>query len=225
MTNTLKVRISGTITACWRRGVSRIARSDRTTIDIILLLFGAGGILVAVTGAGAPEANFTYWGSNPFALKQDIIDGVHAKVFAGAALLAVILELVSQITGWPKEERRKSTRFYSMVMVATIVSLVLVFSILAAFATWLARRQWQPEVIGQMREAYEQARFIVKHDGWRPDQFVERGKLSGPEFYRKANVDSAQKSITQIEALLDLPHATADLPSRVARVGWYFGSR
>jgi hypothetical protein len=196
---------------------------DRTIIRILALLIGAGGVVVTVTKASVPGTDMSFWDSNLFIAKQSIIESVHAWVFAGVALIGVLLELISEVSNWPKEQRLRSTGFYIWIASGITASLVVLFCFLTGSANWLARRTWQPRVVTEMQEAYKDARFIVEHDGWRLDQIDGNAAVSDPEVHRNANYESARGTLSQVEMLLELPPDTADLPQRVARLDKYFG--
>ena len=196
---------------------------DRTLIRIVALLIGSVGIVVTVTKASVPGTDLTFWDSNLFITKQHIIESVHAWVFTVVALLGVLLEIASEISEWPKEERLRSTRYYFGMASATIVTLVVLFAPLTVSANWLARRCWQPEVVAKMQEVYKAARFIVEHDGWRLDQVDGKATVRNPDSNRNANFESARGTLSQAEMLLDLPPDTADLSQRVVRLDRYFG--
>ncbi len=163
-----------------------------------------------------------FLGQNPFLVKQEIIERVHGWVFMAVAMFGIALELWAEVTGLPRSERRRSRRFYTVVALTGIVLVFLGFWVLAGVGNSLARRCWQPLIVTQMRDAYGQARFIVEHDGWRRDQLAVRHTLTNPETYRAANLEVAQRTIAQIEALLELPVETADLKVRLATLGRYF---
>lgn len=135
---------------------------DRTIIRIVALLIGAAGIIVTVTKASVPSNDLSFWDSNLFIAKRNIIESVHAWVFTGFALVGVLLQLVSEISQRPKEKRLKSTGFYIGVTCATAIILVVLSVFLTASANGIARRCWQPEIVAKMQEAYKDARFIVE---------------------------------------------------------------
>jgi hypothetical protein len=73
-----------------------------------------------------------------------------------------------------------------------------------------------------MTEGYAQARFIIEHDGWRADQLNVKDALADPTSYRRANFETAQNRVAQIEKLLDLTFDDDDLKLRVERLKPYF---
>ena len=178
---------------------------------------------MTVTKASVPGTELSFWDSNLFIVKQNIIESVHAWVFALVALIGILLELFSEIAEWPKMKRLKSSCFYFWMAIATVAALALLFVLLKPSADWLARRCWQPEVVAKMQEVYKGARFVVEHDGWRLDQIDGKATVSNPDFHRNANFESARGTLFQAEMLLDLPTDIADLSQRVARLDRYFG--
>ena len=198
---------------------------DRTSVRIVALLIAAGGIVTAVTKAGVPGTDLTFWGANPFIAKQITIETVHAWVFAGVGLVGVLVELVSEITERPKNERVHSTWFYIAVTASSAVLLVVSLSFLNLSTGWLARKSWESAAIEEMREAFDNARFIVEHDGWRSDQWEAKANVTDSDLYRNANFESARRTVHQIETLFEVQPDTADLPLRITQLERFFGVR
>ena len=83
----------------------------------------------------------------------------------------------------------------------------------------IARRRWLPEIINRHRDIFENAKFIVEHDG-RLDNQIERNDL--PYKNIQQNYKKAEKHIKQIERLLDIPNNLTDKKKRIDRLRRYF---
>jgi hypothetical protein len=177
---------------------------------------------VTVTKVSVPGTDLTFWDSNPFIAKQNIIESVHAWVFGAVALIEVALELVSEIGDWPKEKRLKSTGFYIWIASATIVTFLLLFYPLKNSSNWLARRYWgNPKSWLRCRK---HTRPRVSSSSMTAGSLTRSGKgiLSNTDLSPYANFESARGTLSQSERLLQMPPGIEDLAQRVARLDRYF---
>jgi len=195
---------------------------DRTTLNIVSIVAGGAGLFVVLTKVNVPELNMTFLGANPFAIKRDAIEGVMTWIFTLLTLAGAVLQLAGEI--WRKRfpSGTRSSRFYAVVTVGAVLITTLVVLSLTFLGNRFARRSWQPTVVHEMNDAYEQARFVVEHDGWRADQLDGRQTIADPEPYRRANIESAERSVVEIEQLLELPTVPMDLRLRLQRLQQYF---
>jgi len=198
---------------------------DRTTINLLSLLVGGFGLFVVLTKFNVPELNMSFFGQNPFAIKRDVIANVMAWIFTICALMGILLRVLGEICGDCFSSRRYTTRFYLLFLGASIVGLVFIFYSLTALGKQIAKRIWLPTVVEGEREVYVQARFIVENEGWRQDQLNLKENLSDPAHYQRANFETAERNIAQIEQLLELPSGDSALASRLERLKPYFDKR
>jgi len=195
---------------------------DRTMINLASLLLGGAGLYAVFTEYSVPELQSTFFGSNPFGMKAEIIRGVMTWIFTIVALSALLLQVFAEIAGDTLPDRKYTITTYAVVFaVGVVLTMALVFC-LGGVGKIVARRRWQPMVMDSQREAFMSAKFILEHDGWREAQIAIRDKVADPQRYRKANLADAHNYITQIEKLLQLDSSIQDLSNRTARLAPYF---
>jgi hypothetical protein len=195
---------------------------DRTILNLLSLIIGGSGIFVVLTKFNVPELNKSFWDENPFAIKRDAIDNVMTWIFTCLALVGLLLQIIGEIFSDRFPERQYTIRFYAWFSFASLLALVAVVFFLTAIGNRIAKRTWMPLIVAKMTDAYNQTRFIIEHDGWRADQMNVKDTLADPTPYRRANFETAESRIAQIEKLLDLPSDGDDLKLRLERLKPYF---
>jgi hypothetical protein len=195
---------------------------DRTILNLLSLIIGGSGIFVVLTKFNVPELNMSFFGENPFAIKRDAFDNVITWIFTGLALVGLVLQIFGEIWSDRFLGRQYTIWFYAWFSLASLLAVVAVVFVLTAIGNRIAKRSWLPVIVAKMTEAYNQSRFIVEHDGWRADQLNLKDALSNPTSYRRANFETAENFVAQIEKLLDLPSDGNDMRLRVERLRPYF---
>jgi hypothetical protein len=200
---------------------------DKTSLDLISIVLGGIGLFVVLTKFSVPEINATFLGSNPFAVKRDIIDSTMTWLFTGLALLGLLVQVVAAIWGNHIEQRVHTPCFYILVFVVALAAGVALARLLTAAGRRLARRFWLPRIVESQREVYKAARFTIEHDGWRENQFAAQGTLPDPERerLRTANLKQATEHVEQIEKLLDVRSSLTELMTRLDRIKPFFERR
>ena len=184
---------------------------DKTTLNLISIILGGVGLFVVLTKFNVPELHATFLGSNPFAVKRDVIESVMTWLFTGLTLLGLLVQVGVAVWGNHIDERIHTTRLYVGLFVFVLIVGVALVPLLTAVGNRVARRSWLPQVIENQKEVYKAARFVIEHDGWREDQLAVKGTLPDPERYRTANLETATRQVEQIEKLLEAPSRSTDL--------------
>jgi hypothetical protein len=195
---------------------------DRTILNLLSLIIGGSGIFVVLTKFNVPELNMSFIRENPFAIKRDAIDNVMTWIFTSLALIGLVLQILGEIWSDRLPGRQYTIRFYASFSLASLVAAVAVVVVLTAVGNRIAKSIWLPLIVAKMTEGYTQARFIVEHDGWRADQLTVKATLPDPTSYRRANFETAEGRVAQIEKLLDLRSGGSELKVRVERLKPYF---
>jgi hypothetical protein len=198
---------------------------DKTSLNLIPIVLGGVGLFVVLTKFSVPELHATFLGSNPFAIKRDIIESAMTWLFTGLTLLGLLVQVGVAIWSNHIEERVHTTRFYVVLFVVVLAVGVALVPLLTAVGNLLARRSWLPEIVENQKEVYKAASFVIEHDGWREDQLAVRGTLPDPERYRTANLETAARQVEQIEKLLEVRSPSTDLRARLDGIKPFFERR
>lgn len=78
---------------------------DRTLLNILSLTIGAVSLYAALTGYNVPEVNHSFFNSNPFQIKRDIIASWMTALFMGVAVVAVLIQIGMAIFDLPEKEK------------------------------------------------------------------------------------------------------------------------
>ena len=190
---------------------------DRTLINLLSVLVGGAGLFTVLTGFSVPELHMSYFGQNPFAVKRDVIENVMNWTFSLVALAGLGLQVWAEIWGSNLTERSHDAKYYAIFSAVGLVVVGLLVWALTGAANMVAKRQWQPTVIALQREVFERAKFASEHDGWTPEHWESRERMSSEEAdrLRADNLRSTDEQITQLTKLLEVD-AQGDLRRRVA---------
>ena len=192
---------------------------DRTIINLVTLLVSGMGIFAALTKYSAPELSKSYWGENPFAFKRDKIDAVMTWIFTFLVICGLLFHALTLILVHDIPDRNYGVVTYATVFFTGLFVMLIVVFLLTKAGKMIARKRWLPEIIRVHRGKYETAKFIVEHNG-RLDNQIEQNDLPDKNIQR--NYKDAEKHISQIERLLDIPHDKTDLSERLDRMRRYF---
>jgi hypothetical protein len=198
---------------------------DRIILDLISIVLGGIGLLVVLTKFNVPELNATFIGSNPFAVKRDIINSTMTWLFTALTLLGLLVQVGVAIWGNHIEQRVHTPRFCAVFFVGVLIAAAILVRLLTAAGKCLARRCWHPRIVESQKEVYKAATFIIEHDGWREHQLAVKDTLPDPERQRTTNLEAATEHIEQIEKLLEVPSRSTKLRTRLNGLKPFFEHR
>lgn len=198
---------------------------DRTLINLASLLTGAVGLFAAITQFNVPDVNVTYWGENPFAMKRDAIAAVMAWLFAGVAILALLLQIWAEIFGADLPERMpgRQPHYYLNIALVGLVILGGSVYVLSEVGYRVARLSWEPRVIESYRGVIERADFVLEHDGLTPEHWAQRETIRKEEMqtFKQRNLADIGRSLELVEKLLEIS-SDGSLAERLARLKPWF---
>lgn len=195
---------------------------DRVLINLASILITGTGIFVVFTKFNVPELRSSFFGRNPFMIKAGPIDNVTSWVFTSLAIIGLLLQAAKEVFGENIPGRLHSVGYYLCFFVIGVFAMVWLVWGLSAVSRLIARPFWLPKVIESQREVFSKAVFIAEHNGLRENQIDKKDSLADPEHFTKANYQQAEKYLSQIEKLLDLPRHACDFASRIERLQPYF---
>ena len=175
---------------------------DRTQLNIISILLGGAGLFAVITGFSVPEANMTFFDTNPFAVKRDEIESTLKWSFTIVALCGILLRLAAEISDWPS--RSHSWKYYIIFCAGCVFVVVILMSVVTVVGKRIARSHWEPKVIELQREHFESVKLLVERDGKSDDMKVVNQQLG------------------LLEKLLWDIESTGDLRQRVERLQQVF---
>jgi hypothetical protein len=201
------------------------AMVDRVLINLASIVISGTGIFVVFTKFNVPELRSSYYGEHPFMIKGGAIDRATTWIFTGVAVLGLVLQAVKEIFGRNIPDRMHSVGCYVWFFFGGVVAMMLVVWGLTALARIIARPFWLPKVVDSQREVFSKAVYIVEHNGWRKEQYEKRNSVQNGERLRAANYESVEKSLRQVEKLLDLPRRTGEFGKRIGVLRRYFDKK
>ena len=197
---------------------------DRTLINLVSIFVGGTGLITVLTGFNVPELNMSFFDANPYAIKRDAIENTMKWLFTSVAFIGLILQWSKEIWGASLPKRSHGTIYYISFSLISLVVVCLMVWMLTGVGNRIARWQWQPNIIRLQSELFEQAMFVVEHEGWdangwkTKDRFIAAGEA---ENYKVDNLKAADKNLGQIEKLLEI-ESLGDLHARVAKLQPFF---
>jgi hypothetical protein len=197
-------------------------RIDRSVLSLIALTIAAGGAFTVFTKYNVPQLGQSYFGSNPFAVKRDVIENTMTWVFSSMALIGVILQAAA--TALPLADRLHPARTYWLVCVVSSAAVIVLLWLATWAATAFARSIWEPLILSSQRQAFERAAYAVSHNLLLPEHVQVRPDSQQYEDVRRAGRETTEGYLTQIEDLLETNH-TRSLEERVARLSSRFITR
>ena len=174
---------------------------DRTQLNIISILLGGAGLFAVITGFSVPEANMTFFDTNPFAVKRDEIESTLKWSFTIVALCGLLLRLASEISDWTS--RSHSWKYYFVFCAVCMFVVVLLMGGVTVVGKRIARSTWEPKVIELQREHFESVKRLV-----------ENGKAD--------DLKTGSQQLGLIEKLLWDVESNGDLRQRVERLQQVF---
>jgi len=176
--------------------------------DLLILgaVLGVGGSVLLGKSNLAPsypdDLASTFWGSNPFQLRNLIKQRYDA--IAGAIWLGLSLLALASGTIWATANT--SLGPFSDLVIHTLV-LLLVGSCgvwgTIVFSNRISRKIYLPQMIAMQREVFEQAWSVIENDGLYKTEVQQSATIS-PEVRRQRRTD-ATRQLNQIGKLIDLP--------------------
>ncbi len=143
-------------------------------------------------------------------------------IFSLLAIVGIFVQVFNEIFGDRIPDRLYEVKYYFLFFILGLAAMICTLRILASFGKWIARRSWFPMVLEGQKELFYQAVCIEENNGLREDQLAGEKSFSNIEQCKKANFDTAEKHVLQIEKLLDLPTGYGSIQERIERLRPYF---
>src|SRR3989338_6046846 len=142
-----------------------LRKIDKTILNTISVFIAGAGLFAALTKYKLPEINYSFYNSNPFAIKRDIIDWVLTWYFVIFALLGLVFRLAALICDNNILcERKHSTKFYIKFSTAMLFLMFLCIPIIGNIGSCTAKRKWFPLVTQNQNELFLQSKYIIEHN-------------------------------------------------------------
>lgn len=135
-----------------------------------------------------------------------------------------MIQLFAEIWGDQLPDRSHPLRIYVYASLGGVVAVGLLVWALTGVGNWLARMQWQPEVVALQREVFDRSKFAIAHEGWERDHWDQREELTRrgeSEALKSAGMKTAERGVSQIEELLEVK-PRGDLAARVSALQPFF---
>lgn len=183
--------------------------TDKSCLDLLTILIAGAGIFAALFEYSVPQLTKTFWNENPYLVKQNIIKTTLDSCFILIAVGGLLVQSYSIICASRVHEGARSELFYLLFFAIGIVAMFLVINLVADFGHWIARKRWEPIIAEKQSDIYKNAKFIIENGGWNENQIKDRdsGKIDNPEDYINRNFNTADKYLTQMEDLFELPQS------------------
>jgi hypothetical protein len=196
-----------------------IAPVDRTLINIASIVLGGAGLFTVMTGFNVPETSSSFFGDNPFLIKREAIQSTMDWIFAGVALLALVLQLWAEIIGQGLPDRAHTSSFYAVFGAASLAGVILLVWLLSKFGRAIAKKSWLPRVIAAQRDLFSDADAIVRNDGLTDQEMAVAAEYSGARRAERseANFRQALQHVGQLERLFEVK-AKGSLTDRVEQL-------
>jgi hypothetical protein len=192
---------------------------DRSILSLIALTIAAGGAFTVFTKYNVPQLTQSYFGSNPFADKRDVIENTMTWIFSSLALIGVILQAAA--TALPLSDRLHPARTYWLVFVVSSAAVIVLLWLATWAGTVYARSVWLPQIVRGQSEAYERAAYAIAHNLVLPEH--ARVDPNSPQYeeIRRTGRETTEKYVRQIEELLEID-PLGNVEERVARLAPHF---
>lgn len=163
-----------------------------------------------------------FFGQNPFVIKA----GMYARAEATAGLVLVVMALILGLVSEAHPAMGFANPPKGMWEPNLLAGLILALGTVLV-AIWVADRIQRPRIRAKMLEsqrgAWERDHFVLTHGGRYPH---EEATIDLPDATRRLRLESAQGTISQIEALLDLRAIKDDaMEARLTRIEQLFSKQ
>jgi hypothetical protein len=166
-----------------------------------------------------PKETRQFLGFNPYLQKKQIAEKYQGRV----AKTAVILAIVFSICGFVLMYSKPKLNVFSLPFVLTATSILLPCMLLTKFVLRkIIKKEQIRIVVAGHREMFNSVKEILQNDGWRNDQLNVKDSLADPERCLKANWETADERLGQIEELLEVNPKVKDRRTRVKALEVYF---
>lgn len=199
-----------------------IKNVDKTMLLIISAMITFFGALFTFIKYSPPELCMSFWGSNPFTIKANIINTMRTKVFFTFTIIGIVMQFTTAMYGDCLTKKLYGYKFYILYTVCIIISVVLLAGIVNTVSKVFAKRKWLPKIVEIHKEMFYSSKFIIDHDELREDQIKNIDKLENIDNFRKSNFRTAEGRISQIENILEVNNNEKNLTSRVNNLKKYF---
>lgn len=171
---------------------------DKTLVSIIAMVFGAVGLIGAITRFDIPKSKRTVFGENLFLQKENIINGIVTWTFTIYAMIGLFLQiLLGEII--QLEERLHNTGFYFWALSAALIVITSLIPLIKRLSKWIARDYWVPELVKKARKNY----------------FLAKSLIETKNEVEKENNPQALKIVDWLEDLFEIKSEKQDLMSRL----------
>ncbi|MDD5259478.1 MAG: hypothetical protein PHD29_05880 [bacterium] len=195
---------------------------DSITVNLFTIIISGVGIFTAITKFNIPELNTAFWGKNPFAIKQSIIENTMTLTFSSLAIFGLFLQVLKEIHVNSIPNRLYKTHHYYFILAIGILLMCAVVPILTGLGNTIAKNKWLPIIIKEQKEVFLQTSFIIEHDGWRKDQLKAKDKINNPQYYIDLNYQTADENIGQMEKLLEINNSLIKRNDKIKNLRNYF---
>jgi len=198
---------------------------DKTILNLLTIIIGGVCLFSVLTRFNSPELSASFLGENPFVIKKNIIENTMFWIFASLALGSLLLQAYKEIIGEKIQTRLYTTKFYFGFFFISVVTMIFITITLTTIGNKVTRFKWEPVIVEKQKELFVMASNIIKNNGWRDDQLPMKDKLDDPEKYIKANWQTAESHIFQIEKLLEIQtDEPKTLQERIKKLKKHFDS-
>jgi hypothetical protein len=195
---------------------------DRTSLSLTTILISGAGLFTVLTKYYVPGLNLTYLDGNPFAVKGHVIDSVMTWIFTSLALIGLLIQVIVLIWGENISNRLYNARIYFMEFCIGFISMVILVYSLTTAGNYIARNRWLPKIVSDHKEMYNRAKFIIEHNGLSEDHVMNKESQIDSLKNIQANFQEADRYLTQIENILDIPPNKTDRQVRIERLKHFF---
>ncbi|MBL8077709.1 MAG: hypothetical protein JNM55_07095 [Anaerolineales bacterium] len=192
---------------------------DQVLVNMISIIIGGVGLIGAITKFDVANSKKSFYGENPFASKEEIINASIVQWFTAYTAAGLIFQVVFGLIFGDLIPDRSYPRFvYVTVLVFGIPYSYLLIRLLRRMGTKFSEGKWQSDIVNRFRDHYESVEFIIENDG--------RSKDDGEtisENTKNSNYKTAEKIIDRLEELFDLsPSGGDNIAVRAKRFKKYF---
>jgi hypothetical protein len=199
---------------------------DRTLINIASILVGGAGLFSILAGYNVPEVDRSFFGPDPFLVKQGAIAEVSDSIFAIVTVAALLLQLCAEVIGDAVPHRIHGSAFYVGAGLVGLAAVALLVRILSRLAGAIARLRWLPQVIQLQADLFDRCEFIVANGGLDRKQLAEPETMSEAlrEEFRRRHLEFAEQYTVELARLLEVD-PRGDLRDRIKRLRALFRAR
>lgn len=192
---------------------------DQVLVNMISIIIGGVGLIGAITKFDVENSKKSFFGENPFARKEGIINDTIVRWFTVYAAIGLVFQLVfGSVLGDMIPDRSYPRYVYIVGLILGVPYSYLIIKLLRWLSKESSKRKWQSELASLFRGHYESVEFIIENNG--------RSKDDGENVSdntKQSNYKTAEKTIGRLEELFEIsPLSEDDLAVRANRFRKYF---